>query len=336
MGIMINETTSDIFAPIAIGTLRLRNNLIAAPMAGLSSLPYRMLAMEFGCALAISEMVSAEGTTRARERTRRYFANDAGPRPFGLQIFGSNPDSIARAVESLRDEPIDLIDINMGCPVHKVVKKGAGSGLMRNIDNATAIVRAVKAATALPVTAKIRAGWDEHSINCTEFAQALEAAGADAITVHPRTRAQGFRGKSDWSLITAVKKATGVPVIGNGDVATREDAVRMLRETGCDGVMIGRAAVGNPWIFKHLIDPAYAGPSTEERGAEAARHLSMLCALVGERIGVLNMRQILPWYGRGISGVKHFLKDAHAAKTREELLRVIDTFFGGRSPSIVV
>lgn len=328
--------TRNAFAPFAIGPLRLRNNLIAAPMAGLSSLPYRMLAMECGCALAVSEMVSAEGLIRARERTRRYFANDAGVRPFGLQLFGARADAIARAAASFEDEPVDLIDINMGCPVPKVVKKGAGSGLMRDVAKAQAIVRAAKAATSKPLTVKIRAGWDEDSINCVEYAQAMEHAGADAIAVHPRTRAQGFRGTSDWSLIAAVKTAVNVPVIGNGDVASREDALRMIGETGCDGVMIGRAAVGNPWIFRQILDPGFSGPSAGERGAEAARHLDMLCALAGEHIGVLNMRQILPWYGKGIPGVKHFLRQAHAAKTREELMRAISGFFAEASASLLV
>jgi len=321
----MNEKTP--FKPIEIGQLALRNNLIAAPMAGLSSLPYRMLAMESGCALAISEMVSAEGSVRAREKTRRYFANDERVRPFGLQIFGSNPDSIARAVESFGDEPVDLIDVNMGCPVKKVVKKGAGSALMKDTARASEIVRSIRRSTDLPVTVKIRSGWDSSSINCAEFAGAMEQAGADAIIVHPRTKRQEFRGKADWSLIAKVKRAVGVPVIGNGDVRTRDDAIRMLTETGCDGVMIGRGAVGNPWVFRQILDPSYDGPTKLERGEHAARHLDMLCELAGEKIGVLNMRQILPWYGKGIPGVKKFLQRACTLKRRDELAAVISDFF---------
>lgn len=322
----MNEKTP--FKPFEVGNLRLRNNLIAAPMAGLSSLPYRMLAMECGCALAISEMVSAEGSVRAREKTRRYFANDKRVRPFGLQVFGSGPEAIARAVESFSDEPVDLIDVNMGCPVKKVVKKGAGSALMKDATRASEIVRSVRRSTDLPVTVKIRSGWNADSINCVEFASAMEQAGADAIIVHPRTKAQEFRGKADWNLIGEVKRAVNVPVIGNGDVKTRADAIRMLSETGCDGVMIGRGAVGNPWVFRQILDPSYRGPSRRERGSHAARHLDMLCELAGEKIGVLNMRQILPWYGKGIPGVKKFLQRACTLKRRDELANIIIEFFG--------
>jgi nifR3 family TIM-barrel protein len=322
----MNENTS--FKSFDIGGLRLRNNLIAAPMAGLSSLPYRLLAMECGCALAISEMVSAEGSVRARDKTRRYFSNDGKVRPFGLQVFGTNPDSIARSIESFEDEPVDLIDINMGCPVKKVVKKGAGAALMRDVKLAASIVRKAKESTSLPITVKIRSGWDSKSINCAEFAGAIEEAGADAIVVHPRTRAQEFRGSAEWKLIGEVKGAVGIPVIGNGDVRSREDAVRMVEETGCDGVMIGRGAVGNPWIFRKLLDPDYLGPSRGERGGHAARHLEMLCEFAGEKIGVLNMRQILPWYGKGIPGVKKFLQRTNTLKKPADLKKAIEEFFG--------
>jgi tRNA-dihydrouridine synthase B len=317
----------NIFAPLRIGRLRLKNNLAAAPMAGLSSLPYRMLAMECGCSLAISEMVSAEGSVRAREKTRRYFANDERVRPFGLQVFGSNPESIAKAIESFSGKPVDLIDVNMGCPVKKVVKKGAGSALMKDTERASAIVRSIKRATALPVTVKIRSGWNADSINCVDFARAMESAGADAIIIHPRTKAQEFRGSADWKLIGEVKRAIKVPVIGNGDVRTRDDAIRMLEETGCDGVMIGRGAVGNPWIFRKMLDPDYHGPSITERGESAARHLDMLCELAGEKIGVLNMRQILPWYGKGIPGVKKFLQSTNSLKKPTGLKKAIEDFF---------
>lgn len=321
-----NASTSDAFRPLQIGSLRLRNNLIAAPMAGLSSLPYRMLAMECGCALAISEMISAEGAVRAHERTRRYFTNDPALRPFGAQLFGANPDAIGQALRSVEGEPIDLIDLNMGCPVKKVTSKNAGAALMKTPKLAEAVIRAARAATALPLTVKIRAGWDEGSINCVEFARMAEAAGADAVAVHGRTRQQEFRGKADWTHIARVKEALSIPVIGNGDVRCREDALRMLAETGCDGVMIGRAAVGNPWIFAQVLGKD-AAPTPAERGEAAVRHLHLLSSFMGEKIAVLNMRAILPWYGKGLHGIRHFLQGCNRITRADELATEIAAFF---------
>jgi len=319
---------NNIFVPIRIGSLPLRNNLVAAPLAGLTSLPYRALAMECGCALAISEMVSAEGTIRARDRTSRYFSNDESVRPFGVQLFGSNPESMAGAVRGLDGEPVDLIDINMGCPVKKVVGKGAGAALMRTPGLAAEVIGAARGATRLPLTVKMRAGWDADSVNCVEMAKVAEGAGADAVIVHPRTRAQFYKGDADWTLIADVKRAVSIPVIGNGDVRSRDDALRMIRETGCDGVMIGRAAVGNPWIFRRMLDEGYGGPSRAERGEQAARHLEMLCSFVGEFRGVRMMRQVLPWYGKGIPGVRKFLHGANAIESQGELKATILEFFG--------
>ena len=318
------------FKKLKIGELSLRNNLIAAPMAGLSALPYRILAMECGCALTMSEMVSAEGVTRAKERTRRYFVNDPKVRPFGLQLFGAKPEAIAAAIRELASEPADLIDINMGCPVKKVVSKGAGAALMRNTARAAEIIRTAREATKLPLTVKIRAGWDAASINCAELARIAESCGADAVTVHARTRTQFYRGLADWKLIGEVKRAVSIPVIGNGDVKSRADAVRMISETGCDGVMIGRAALGNPWIFAKMQSEGSWPPSLTERGVAAVRHLGMLAELLGERRALLSMRTILPWYGKGMPGVKSFLRCVNSAKGMQEVEQAIRDFFGGR------
>jgi len=314
------------FGPLRIGALPLRNNLIAAPMAGLSSLPYRLLAIEQGCALAVSEMVSAEGTLRAHARTRRYFANDDAARPFGVQLFGADPDAIGRATAMLEEEPVDLIDINMGCPVKKVCCKGAGAALMGTPGVAAAVIAAARRETKRPLTVKIRSGWDEGSINCVEIAKIAEAAGADAITIHPRTKRQEFKGEADWRFIAEVKRAVRIPVIGNGDVKNRDDALRLIAETNCDGVMIGRAAVGNPWIFRQILDGCDL-PSPFERGQAAVRHLGHLCDIAGEKIALLSMRSVLPWYGKGMPGVKAFLQRAHRTHTAHELEAEIRGFF---------
>ncbi|MFH0799110.1 MAG: tRNA dihydrouridine synthase DusB [Pseudomonadota bacterium] len=329
----MKQTSDKIFRPLKIGSLKLGNNLIAAPMAGLSSLPYRLLAIEQGCALAISEMVSAEGVIRTQARTRRYFINDARARPFGLQIFGANPSSIADALKALEDEEIDLIDINMGCPVKKVCSGGAGAALMRTPKRAAEVIRAARFSTSRPLTVKIRSGWDAGSINCEEIAHAAEAEGADAVIVHPRTRQQFFKGRSDWKIIARVKAALKIPVIGNGDIKCRDDALRMMEETGCDGVMIGRATLGNPWIFRQMLDGDSSPPSRHDRGRTAIRHLDELSALIGERMALLSMRSTLPWYGKGISGVKKFLQRSHRARDIAELKSTIEEFFNGPTGS---
>jgi len=318
---------NDHFHKLAIGTLTLRGNLIAAPMAGLSSLPYRILAMEMGCSLAISEMVSAEGAIRGRNKTRRFFANDKNVRPFGVQLFGAKPDAFTEAIESFEEEPIDLVDINMGCPVRKVCRKGAGTALMKTPKLAAKIIAAVRSATTRPVTVKIRSGWDDKSINCTEIAKIAEDCGADAIAVHPRTRKQEFRGSADWKFIGEVKSVVKIPVIGNGDIGCRDDAIRMIDETGCDGVMIGRKALGNPWIFRKILDANYIGPTLAERGHIAMRHLEMLGKFVGEDHAVMNMKAILPWYTKGIPGVKSFMREAQRKPAYEELRDTIEGFF---------
>lgn len=318
---------NNLFHSISIGGLVLKNNLIAAPMAGLSSLPYRLLAIEQGCALAFSEMVAAEGVIRAHARTKKYFVNDDAARPFGVQVFGANPGAIAEAIKIIDETPVDLFDINMGCPVKKVCSKGAGAALMRAPSIAAAIVKAARAAVKKPLTVKIRAGWDAESINCIEIARIAEENGADAIIIHPRTKAEMFRGRSNWKLIGDVKTEVRIPVIGNGDVKCRDDAIRMIKETGCEGVMIGRAAVGNPWIFGQMLNEDTEPPSPRERGESAARHFDHLCRVSGERTAILQMRTILPLYGKGLRGVKKFMQGVNRIKNADELKNAINLYF---------
>ena len=310
-----------------IGKLALKHNVVSAPLAGLSSLPYRMFAIEMGCALAYSEMVSAEGLLRSTERTRPYFENDNSARPYGIQLFTAKPDWMKAAAETIDKSMADVIDINMGCPVKKVCSKGAGAALMRTPELAEKVILAARKANKLPLTVKIRAGWDSTSINCVEMAKLIEACGADAVILHPRTREQEFKGKSNWKLIAEVKSAVKIPVIGNGDIHSHDDAIRMIRETNCDGVMIGRAAVGNPWIFREIVSGEKQLPKPDELGKLAKRHFEILIKLMGEHRAVLKMRSIVPWYTKGKHGCKAFLRDSSCVKTAEDFFSLIDNFF---------
>lgn len=244
------------FSPLTIGSLSLPTGLVLAPLAGYTDLPFRLLCRENGAALCVSEMVSSHGLVYDQQNTHDLLRTVATERPFAVQLFGSDPDLMGRAAAIVSSLPIDLIDINMGCPVRKVVKKGCGVALMKDPLRAQAIIQAVCAQTPLPVTVKFRSGWNEASINAPQFAVMAEAAGAAAVTIHSRTWVQGFGGCADRGIIKAVKEAVTIPVIGNGDVHSYAEGLAMMRETGCDGVMVGRAALGNPWLFSPADRPS--------------------------------------------------------------------------------
>jgi len=238
-----------VFPPLAIGTVRLPSSFLLAPLAGYTDLPFRLLCREAGAALCVSEMISCHGLVFEQKKTHELLHTVPGERPFAVQLFGSDPEIMARAAAIVAALPVDLIDINMGCPVRKVVKKGCGAALLKDPQRAEAIIRAVRAQISLPVTVKIRSGWTGEHIVAPGFAAMAEAAGAAAVTVHGRTWAQGFGGRADWGVIRAVKEAVSIPVIGNGDILSRADGLAMMAATGCDGVMVGRGALGNPWLF---------------------------------------------------------------------------------------
>ncbi len=313
-----------------IGNLDFPTPVFLAPMAGVTDTPYRILAQEMGCAMAFAEMVSVLGIHFRNEKTLAMLETVPEERPLAMQLFGARPEPVAEAavyVESLGCA--DVIDFNMGCPAPKIVKNGAGSALLKEPELAGEILAALVKATKLPVTVKMRIGWDESSINAVEMAKRAEAAGVAAIAVHGRTREQYYKGHADWSMIAAVKRAVKVPVIANGDIRTTADLVRVFRETGCDGVMIGRAAQGNPWIFRAFRSFLETGveippPTIAERGALILRHLDMLIQYKGDYIGAREMRKHATWYTKGMVGGGNLRDAFNHAETREDFQRIVE------------
>lgn len=317
-----------------IGTHQLRSPWMLAPMAGVSEMPFRRLAFQYGAGLCPTELVSAEGLIRASARTLRYLRRDADwERPFSVQIFGGNPASLTDAAKVAQDHGAEIIDINMGCPVPKVFKHGAGCALMEEPARAAEIVERIGRATGLPVTAKIRSGIDSERINCVEVGLALQEAGCAAVAIHPRTRAQGYAGYADWRLIRRLKEALRVPVIGNGDVKSVADARRMLEETGCDAVMIGRGALGNPWLFRQL--EGGEPPTTEERHRVVLEHFAAHVEFRGDpRAALRQFRKHIGWYAKGLSGASAFRAEAMNLETVEAVERALDAFFSSAVPDV--
>ena len=304
-----------------IGNVEFASPFMLAPLAGVSDSPFRRLAREQGAAGVYTEMVSADGLTRRNQATFDYCRFEPEERPIGVQVFSSDPGVMAEAASVLCDLPAerrpDLIDINMGCPVRKVVNRCAGAALLNDIPRLTEIVRRMAEASTLPVTAKIRLGWDGNSRNVVEVSKALEGAGASAVAIHARTRAEKFEGAAHWELIGEAKQAVSIPVIGNGDVRGPEDAVRMLETTGCDAVMLGRAAFGDPWVFRRVR--AYwergellALPTAAERLEAGVRHLGLLVECAGPDVAAREMRKHVAWYIKGLP---------HSARVREQVNR---------------
>lgn len=314
-----------------IGTLTLKNPVILAPMAGVTDQPFRLLVREMGCGLLYSEMVSDMGLVYQNERTLDMLRIDAAERPVALQIFGSDPLAMAKAAKIVAAVEPDTIDINMGCPAQKIVKNGEGSALMKTPELAYEIMAAVVDAVAVPVTVKIRAGWNMANRNAVEMAKLAEKAGVAAIAVHGRTREQFYSGQADWSIIKAVKDSVSIPVIGNGDIRSPQDAARMLEETGCDGVMIGRGAQGNPWLFRQVVrylndGTLLAGPTLDERIDMVLRHLEMLTEHKGEYIAVREMRCHAAWYTKGLRRSAELRLRFNQAQSKADFAAVMREF----------
>lgn len=311
-----------------IGEIKLAAPLALAPMAGITDLPFRLICRRLGCGMTVSEMVSAKGLLYKNVKTTEMLRIDDGERPTAIQLFGSAPEELAEAARIVEASGADMIDFNMGCPVPKIVNNGEGSALMKQPQLAHDILAAMVKAVKIPVTVKFRAGWDDSSRNAVEIAKAVEAAGVSAVAVHGRTRQQFYEGKADWGIIAEVKQAVKVPVFGNGDIFTVEDGLRMLAETGVDGLMIGRGADGNPWIFRELAavlrgEERPAAPSLQERLAQAAEHLDMLIDYKGEHISVKEMRRHISAYLKGLPHAAEFRGRFHKVDTREQFMELL-------------
>lgn len=314
-----------------IGNIKLDAPLALAPMAGITDLPFRLICRRLGCGLTVSEMVSAKGLLYKNVKTTEMLRIDEGERPTAIQLFGSVPHELAAAAKIVEQSGADIIDFNMGCPVPKIVNNGEGSALMKNPQLAYEILAAMVDAVQIPVTVKFRAGWDDARRNAVEIALAAERAGVAAVAVHGRTRQQFYEGKADWSVIADVKRAVRVPVFGNGDIFTVEDGLRMLKETGVDGLMIGRGADGNPWLFSRL-QAALAGaavppaPTVDERLDLAAEHLQMLIDYKGEYISVKEMRRHISAYLKGMPHAAEFRGRFHKADTQKQFIALLEEY----------
>lgn len=310
-----------------IGNVEIKGRTALAPMAGVTDRGFRELCVAFGASYVVGEMVSAKGISFNSERSKELMLLSENERPAAVQLFGSEPQTVAAAAVTAMEYKPDIIDINMGCPAPKISGNGAGSALMKNPDLCGEIVEEVCKAVDVPITVKFRKGWDDKSVNAVEVAKICEQAGASAITVHGRTREQFYSGKADLDIIAEVKKAVNIPVIGNGDITNANDAAQMLEKTNCDMVMIGRGALGNPWIFREInawlndLRPMFP-PSPAEKVTVILRHIQAMCDYKGEEIAMREARKHVGWYMKGFKNAAELRREAGYLKTYEELIEL--------------
>mgnify|MGYP004626812311 FL=1 len=315
---------------LKIGNVELENNLILAPMAGVTNLPFRIICKEFGPGLVCTEMASSRAMFHNDQKTKRLFNTEGEKRPISFQIFGSDEETMAYSAKYV-SEFADIIDINMGCPAPKVVKNGDGSKLLLDLEQAEKVIKAVVENSKVPVTLKIRKGWDKENIVATEIAQIAENAGISAITVHGRTRSEFYSGKADLEIIKKVKETVKIPVIGNGDIVDEESAYNMFEKTNVDGIMIGRGSFGNPWIFrniKHYLETGekLPAPSNDEKLEVMKKHINLAVAEKGE-IAVKELRKHIAWYTKNLKNSSEFRSKINTIETKEELLEMLEAYF---------